>query len=125
MKGMYPCGAAMLPEDRQAFDPEAARERMGVGRTEFARFFDYIWHEVRERRSRLDEAWRAGDWKAVALHAHTVKSSAAAIGAEGLRRTAEAVERAATAEDAAALDEALCAFHAARDLLARLVGMAF
>ena len=125
MKGMYPNGAWTAPQDRDAFDPEAARLRMGVDRKDFARIFEYIWREVRERRSRLDDAWQAGDWKAVALHAHTVKSSAAAIGAEGLRRAAEGVERAAEAGDAIALEAALRTFHTARELLARLVGVNF
>ncbi|MEA4854807.1 MAG: Hpt domain-containing protein [Solidesulfovibrio sp.] len=124
MKGMYPCCLETAEAVREAFDPEAARRRMGVGRADFARIFEHIWREVVDRRSLLDTAWRAGDDKAVALHAHTLKTSAATIGAEALRRAAEALEQAAATGDRAAMDRAMRDFHAARDLLGRLVGIA-
>ncbi|WP_428559414.1 MAG: Hpt domain-containing protein [Solidesulfovibrio sp. DCME] len=124
MKGMYPCCLDTTEAVREAFDPETARRRMGVDRTDFARIFGHIWREVVDRRSLLDAAWGCGDSKAVALHAHTLKTSAATIGAEGLRRAAEALERAADDGDEAAMAEALRDFHAARDILARLVGVA-
>lgn len=120
MRGMYPCGAA---DGREMFDPEAARRRMGVGRTDFARIFEHIWREVAERRSLLDEAWQAGDAKQVGLHAHTLKTAAATIGAEGLRSASEALEQAADAGDREAMAVAIAHLHAARDLLARLVGL--
>lgn len=133
MKGMYPCGAP-LPEDApqasgtgpsagETFNPEGARRRMGIGRADFGRIFEYIWCEVSERRSLLDDAFRAGDVKRVALQAHTIKSSAATIGAEALSRTAEAVELAAGAGNMEALAKAMDAFHVAKETLCKLVGM--
>jgi HPt (histidine-containing phosphotransfer) domain-containing protein len=121
---VYPCGATHAATELDAYDPEAARRRMGVDRADFARIFDYIWHELVERRSLLDAAWKAGDLALVGLHAHTLKTAAATIGAEGLRRAAETLERAAAAGDLAAMEQAMCDFHAARAILARMAGLA-
>ncbi|EFL51978.1 Hpt protein [Solidesulfovibrio fructosivorans JJ]] len=123
MKAMYPCGAS-LPEDvLSVFDPEGARRRMGVDRAGFGRVFEHIWREVSERRTLIDAAWQAGDFKRIGLQAHTIKSAAATIGAEGLCRAAAAVERAAEAGDRQALDAAMAALRTARETLCRLVGI--
>ncbi|MGE4535686.1 MAG: Hpt domain-containing protein [Desulfovibrio sp.] len=123
MKAMYPCGAS-LPEDAlSAFDPERARRHMGVDRAGFGRVFEHIWREVSERRTLIDDAWQAGDFKQIGLHAHTIKSAAATIGAEGLSRAAATVEHAAEARDQQALDAAMDALRTARETLCRLVGM--
>lgn len=124
MRGVYPCGATIAAGEMDAYDPEAARRRMGVDRDDFARIFEHIWRELVERRSLLDAAWKAGDLGLVGLHAHTLKTSAATIGAEGLRRAAETLERAAEAGDLALMAQAMCDFHAARAILARMVGLA-
>jgi histidine phosphotransfer protein HptB len=134
MKGLYPCGAARPENDATprdvghgtdaAFDPEGARQHMGIDRADFRRIFDCIWCEVTERRSLLDEAFRSGDRKQVVLHAHTIKSSAAAIGASALSRAAAAVEQAAEAGHADALSAAMDALHVAKETLCRLVGLA-
>lgn len=133
MKGMYPCGASLSDDaqeasgtgsgGRETFNPEGAIRRMGIDRADFGRIFEYIWCEVSERRSLLDDAFRAGDVKRVALQAHTIKSSAATIGAEALSRAAEAVELAAGAGDMEALAQAMDAFHAAKETLCKLVGL--
>jgi histidine phosphotransfer protein HptB len=134
MKGLYPCGAARPDADatRQdvgreadaAFDPERARRHMGIDRADFRRLFDCIWSEVTERRSLLDEAFRVGDLKQVVLHAHTIKSSAAAIGASALSRAAAAVEQAADAGRMEALSEAMDTLHVTKERLCSLVGLA-
>lgn len=129
MKGMYPCGVpkpgsaeAPDPSDR-AFDPEAARRRMGVGRAAFCRLFECVFGEVTERRTLLDEAVAAGDLKRAALQAHTIKSAAATIGALALSRAAAAVELAADSGDLDGLAAAMAALHSAKETLCKLVGM--
>uniref|UniRef100_I2Q0C9 HPt domain-containing protein n=1 Tax=Desulfovibrio sp. U5L TaxID=596152 RepID=I2Q0C9_9BACT len=129
MKGMYPCGARGPDAGEEpgacgeAFDPEAARRRMGVGRAAFGRLFECIWDEVTQRRTLLDEAVWAGDLKQAALHAHTIKSVAATIGAVALSRAAAAVERAAGSGDRDGLAAGMDALHSAKETLCKLVGM--
>ena len=120
---MYSRGATLSEDALSAFDPDRARERMGVDQEGFGRVFEYIWREVSERRPLLEAAWQAGNVRDTALHAHTIKSAAATIGAEGLSRAAAAVETAALAGDARATESALGALRAARDMLSRLVGL--
>jgi histidine phosphotransfer protein HptB len=134
MKGLYPCGAAWPDTDApsqdvgreadETFDPERARRHMGIARSDFTRIFECVWSEVTERRSLLDEAFRTGDVRQVVLHAHTIKSSAAAIGAAALSRAAAAVEQAAAAGRMEALSSAMDALHVAKERLCRLVGLA-
>lgn len=106
------------------FDPEDARRQLGIDESSFARIFDHIWLEVSQRRSLLDEAFEAGDLARVALHAHTIKSSAATIGAKALSVAAARVEQAAQPggrlETVAA---ALTSFHAAKETLSKLLGL--
>lgn len=135
MKGLYPCGGsgaaptggpqadAPPGAGNSAFDPEAARQHMGLDRAGFGRIFECIWSEVSERRSLLEEAYQAGNIKRVALHAHTIKSSAASIGALALSRAAAAVERAADCGGPQELAFAIGAFHAAKETLCKLIGM--
>ena len=108
---------------RTAFDPEAARRHMGVDADDFRRVFDCIWNEVSSRRTLLDAACAANDLKSVVLHAHTIKSSAAAIGAEALSLAAAAVEQAARQHSEDALASAMRRLHAARETLSRLTGI--
>ncbi|KHK04118.1 hypothetical protein NY78_0562 [Desulfovibrio sp. TomC] len=96
---------------------------MGVDPEGFRRIFDCIWHEVAKRRTLLDEAYEAGDMTSVILQAHTIKSSAASIGALGLGRAAAAVEEAARDGATDALAAAMVRFHAAKETLSRLVGL--
>jgi histidine phosphotransfer protein HptB len=105
------------------FNPEGARRQLGIGVSDFTRIFDCIWIEVSARRTLLDQAFQAGDLAMVALHAHTIKSSAATIGAEALSQSAQAVERAAVAGCLDELAETLVAFHAAKQTLSKLLGM--
>jgi len=134
MKGVSPgAGApadAVAPADAseseaaaRTFDPESARQHMGVDQDDFWRLFEYIWREVSERRTLLDAAVGAGDRKAIVLQAHTIKSSAAAIGATGLSQAAAAVERIAAVGSMEELAIAMEAFHAAKEILSTLVGM--
>ncbi len=106
-----------------AFDPEGARRHLGVDEENFGRIFECIWLEVSQRRSLLEEAFAAGDFGKVILHAHTIKSSCATIGAEALSRAAAAVEQAAAAGCATDLARALGAFRAAKETLSKLLGM--
>jgi len=105
------------------FDPEAARRHMGMDADGFRRVFDCIWDEVSRRRSLLDAAYASGDLEGVALQAHTIKSSAASIGAEALSRAAAAVETAARQQTIEALALAIARFNTARETLSRLAGI--
>jgi len=105
------------------FDPDGARQRLGLGESDFARIFECIWSEVSERRSLLEEAYLAGDLARVALHAHTIKSCAATIGAKHLSLAAAAVEREADAGCVEALDAAVTAFRVAKETLSKLLGL--
>ena len=74
-------------------------------------------------RTLLDEAYEAADLGSVALQAHTIKSSAASIGALALSRAAAAVEKAARDRASGDLAAAMVHFHAAKETLSRLVGI--
>lgn len=106
-----------------SFDPEGARRHLGLDAPGFARIFECIWTEVSERRSLLEEAFEDGDLTRVALHAHTIKSSAATIGAIAMSQAAAAVERAADEGHAEKLTAALEAFCVAKETLSKLLGM--
>lgn len=133
MKGLFPCGGLAVDAGEEhrvtgtgrpaTFDPEGARLHMGVDPEGFRRIFDCIWHEVAKRRTLLDEAYETGDMASVILQAHTIKSSAASIGALALGRAAAAVEEAARDSATDALAAAMVHFHAAKETLSRLVGL--
>ena len=133
MNGLFLCGGAAADADEEhrvtgtgrpaTFDPEGARLHMGVDPDGFRRIFDCIWHEVAKRRTLLDEAYEIGDLASVILQAHTIKSSAASIGALALSRAAAAVEQAARNNAPDALAVAMVHFHAAKETLSRLVGL--
>lgn len=105
------------------FNPEGARRQLGIGESDFSRVFECIWLEVSKRRSLLDAALQAGDLKAVTLQAHTLKTSAATIGAEALSQAALAVEMAAKSGCLESVTRAVAAFHAAKQTLSKLLGM--
>lgn len=133
MKGVIPCRGPINQigqGQREArtgwpatFDPEGARQHMGIDPDGFRRIFDCIWHEVAKRRTLLDEAYAAADMDNIALQAHTIKSSAASIGAAALSRAAAAVEQAARDQAPGELAAAMVHFHAAKETLSRLVGI--
>lgn len=133
MKRLFPCGGPAADADEEhretgtgwpaTFDPEGARQHMGIDPDGFKRIFDCIWHEVAKRRTLLDEAYEAADMGSVALQAHTIKSSAASIGALALSRAAAAVEQAARDRATGDLAAAMVHFHAAKETLSRLVGI--
>ena len=116
-------GTPRADSDAPLFDPEGARRQLGLDASSFTRIFECIWLEVSERRSRLEEAFAAGDLARVALHAHTIKSSAATIGAGALSKAAAAVERAADDGRIEELAAAIAAFHRAKETLSKLLGM--
>ena len=133
MKGLVPSGEPAQEageESRETgtrepatFDPEGARHHMGIDPDGFRRIFDCIWHEVAKRRTLLDEAYEVGDLGRVVLQAHTIKSSAASIGAQALSRAAAVVEQAARDKALGELAAAMVHFHAAKDTLSRLGGI--
>lgn len=118
----YP-GEGAAPITLAVFNPEGARRQLGIGESDFHRVFECIWLEVSKRRTLLDAAFQEGDLKAVALQAHTIKTSAATIGAEALSQAAMAVELAAKAGCLETVARAMNAFHTAKQTLSKLLGM--
>ena len=118
-----PAGEGSAPVSLAVFNPEGARRQLGIGESAFSRMFDCIWLEVSKRRTLLDEALQAGDLPSVALQAHTIKTSAATIGAEALCQAAAALERAAGGGNLPDVRRAADAFHAAKQTLSKLLGM--
>lgn len=109
--------------DRAVFDPEAARTHLGLDAAGFARVLRCVWTEVSERRRRLEEAVAGGDLPTAALHAHTIKSSAATMGAETLRQAAAMVEELAAKPRAGELPAAMTRLRRAADALSKLGGI--
>jgi len=112
-----------LPCDPAVFDPEGARAHLGLDVSCFARVVRCIWTEVSERRCRLDEALAAGELPRVVLHAHTIKSSAATIGAETLRQAAATVEDLAAKRQIEPLPAAVRHLRFAANALSNMLGI--
>ena len=109
--------------DACVFDPETARRHLGLDASGFSRIVTCIWTEVSKRRCLLEEALATGDLARVALHAHTIKSSAATIGAGALRQAAATVEHIAGKGRREELPAAVATFRTAAENLSKLLGM--
>ncbi len=90
-------------EDLPVLDREAARKAMDLDESAFASVLEFSLQEM-DRRLRLAQAaLEAGDDAALALHAHTLKGTAAGMGAPRCARRALALHNAAQAGDRAAV----------------------
>ncbi len=101
-----PSGAAVL-------DIQAAISLLGIEQDQFPALLASAVEEIGQRLQSLRLALAAGDTKQAGLHAHTIKSSAASIGALRCRDLADALSRAAREERTADLDGLASALEAA------------
>ena len=104
-------GERLGPPGRQAppmvdFD-RLERLRADMAADLFSQLLNHYLHGGRERLVRIAGFVERGDLKALAREAHDLKGISATFGAEGLRRRAGALERAAKAKDVAAVGAAL------------------
>ncbi|WP_207260943.1 Hpt domain-containing protein [Desulfovibrio sp. Huiquan2017] len=74
------------------FDPVMASAEMGLTPEEFALLLPKAAMEIRLRLEGVRRALADGDFPAVALHSHTVKSVGASLGADAVRRAAYELE---------------------------------
>lgn len=110
---------APLCDDRTPIlDERAARKELGVSPDDFPMIMDAALGEIERRAKLMDTAIRAGDLKDAVMHAHTVKSSAATIGAYRLSRASLKLEKAAANRDAGEIARCFAVFQRERgDLL--------
>ncbi|AMK09862.1 MAG: Hpt domain-containing protein [Pseudodesulfovibrio sp.] len=87
-------------EGASGFDADAAREDMGLSDEEFALLAGRAREEIAARLEAVRQGFRESDLPGVALNSHTIKSVAASLGAEGVRRVAERLELCAREGDA-------------------------
>ncbi|WP_300158442.1 PAS domain S-box protein [Solidesulfovibrio sp.] len=107
------CGAQTPPDGPEGvLDVPWALERLGIERDMYEPILATSLDETSRRLEAAEAARRAGDAEALRLHAHTLKSTAAAMGAGECLRLARELENAAA--DPATQPAALA------DLLARL-----
>lgn len=91
-------------------DERAARMELGVSSDDFPMIMDAALGEIDRRAKLMDAAIQAGDFKDAVMHAHTVKGSAAAIGAYRLSRASLELEKAAKDRDAGETGRLFAAF---------------
>lgn len=103
------------------FDPEAAREAMGISWDQYRGLSQVSFDEAARRLGEAGEALALGRFETAAIAAHTVKGAAATLGAYSSRDLAGTLEKALRRGDADAARQA----HAALAALWRRVGRAF
>ncbi len=86
---------AVRPEDEAVFEDGYLLNKMGGDQENLKRILDYFKQDTRELFSSLEESLLAGDQKMAEKHAHTIKGSAANVGARALSSAALEVERTA------------------------------
>ena len=95
------------PENLPVLDREAARQAMDLDESTFASVLEFSLQEM-DRRLRLAQAaLEAGDDAALALHAHTLKGTAAGMGAPRCAQRALRLHQAAQAGDREAVTREL------------------
>ncbi|WP_233489578.1 ATP-binding protein [Solidesulfovibrio fructosivorans] len=99
-----PCPA---PDGDALFDPEAARDAMGVTWPQYRELALVSFSEGERRLSDAAKAMDAGDVESAAIAAHTVKGATATMGAYSCRRAAAELEKALRRGDGAAAGKAL------------------
>ncbi|WP_300159143.1 ATP-binding protein [Solidesulfovibrio sp.] len=88
------------------FDPEAAREGMGIDRVQYLELCRVSFEEGTRRLAAAREAMAAGDPAGAAIDAHTIKAAAATLGAYSCREQARVLEKALRAGDEEAARQA-------------------
>ena len=113
-------GPRHVPDDA-LFDPDAARRDMDIDREQFLDLCRVSFEEGTRRLAACREAMAAGDMARAIIDAHTLKGTAATLGAYSCRERARALEKALRAGDAEAAGKA----HAALSDLWRELGPVF
>ncbi len=113
-------GPRSVPGDA-LFDPDAARQGMDIDREQFLDLCRVSFEEGTRRLAAAREAMAAGDTARAIIDAHTLKGTAATLGAYSCRECARALEKALRAGDAEAAGRA----HAALEDLWRELGPVF
>lgn len=99
------------------FDPAPLRRLGEVADDALAcLILDQCMETIAQRVHDAEAAWRAGDFAAVALQAHTLKASAGIVGARRVVQLTQRLQQAAHGRDAAATAALLGDLAAARDL---------
>ncbi|WP_029456851.1 ATP-binding protein [Solidesulfovibrio alcoholivorans] len=119
-------GAAAAPAARPVsvdalFDPDTARQGMDIDREQFLDLCRVSFEEGTRRLAACREAMAAGDMARAIIDAHTLKGTAATLGAYSCRERARALEKALRTGDADAAGKA----HVALSDLWRELGPAF
>lgn len=97
-----------MTDDNGAFDERALGRLSAVGGDALVlRMIDLFKQQVPERLRNAKEALSRQDWQAAERHMHSLKSSAANLGAAHVRRLAIAAETAAVKRDEGALGSLL------------------
>jgi len=102
-----PDAAAAPAPDDDLFDPDAARQGMGITWPQYRELALVSFNEGERRLSDAGQAMAAGDTESAIIAAHTVKGATATMGAYACRRTASELEKALRRGDAVAAGKAL------------------
>ncbi|MEA4855928.1 MAG: ATP-binding protein [Solidesulfovibrio sp.] len=106
--------------DPGLFDPEAARQAMGISRAEYLELARVSFDEAARRLAEAEAAMDAGDTPKAAIAAHTVKGAAATLGAYSCRDLAGELDKALRAGDLASAGSARTALRAAWEAFAKV-----
>jgi len=99
------------PMDLPVLDKDATMGRLAITESDFRALLQLSLREAAARSGKCVRAIRERDMRALSLHAHTLKSSLATIGAMRSAAAAVSLERASNAKSAETAFEALRAFN--------------
>ena len=85
---------AALPDSLPGLDIRKTLRNLNIDQTSFKRILKGFYHNNRETLNRMKEAFDSQDLQNLQQMAHSLKGSAANIGAESLRMAAKAIEKA-------------------------------
>ncbi len=108
--------------DASLFDPEAARQAMGISREQYLELARVSFAEAGRRLTEAETAMDAGDTPRAAIAAHTVKGAAATLGAYSCRDLAGELDKALRAGDLAAAGRTRAALRAQWEKVAAVFG---
>jgi signal transduction histidine kinase/DNA-binding response OmpR family regulator len=116
-RGQVPAGPGVCPPpvqaDKTTFDPDAAREAMGINWDQYLELSQVSFDEGERRLAEAETAMDAGDTGRAAIAAHTLKGAAATLGAYACRDLAGRLDKALRAGDLAVAGEVRAALRPA------------